>query len=278
MNSILELLPQPFPTIEILDLGAMALSTAASYQRLLDLGVARVIGFEPVAEECEKLNKSAQATRSYLPHFIGDGTEREFHLCNAPMTSSLYEPNQALCGQFQSLSELMQVTSRTPVKTTRLDDLEGLASIDYVKMDIQGAELDAVRGGARVLADAVVIESEVEFVPLYVNQPLFGDVDAALRSLGFLFHQFRGVAGRTLKPMIIGGDVNRALSQHLWADALWVPNLLTLARRPPEKLLKMAVVLHEVYRSFDFAMLALRHYDQQCGTTLTPAYLAALGA
>ncbi len=273
MRTILELLPTPYPTIQILDLGAMAVASKTEYQRLIDLGIARVIGFEPVIDACEKLNRESKGTHQYYPSFIGDGSKRTFHLGRAPMTSSLYAPNLPLCRPFQALAELMETTSTSEVQTTRLDDLPDLPSIDYVKMDIQGAERDAIVGGARILRDAMVIESEVEFVPLYVDQPLFGDVDAALRKLDFLFHQFRGVAGRTLKPMVIGGDTARAMSQHLWADGVWLPHLLSLETKSPPKLIKMAIVLHEIYGSYDFAMTALRIVDQKEGSDLSKRYL-----
>ena len=39
-----------------------------------------------------------------------------------------------------------------------------------------------MRGATNLLNRICVVESEVEFVPLYVNQPLFADVDAELRA------------------------------------------------------------------------------------------------
>jgi FkbM family methyltransferase len=278
MKSILDLLPRPFPRIEILDLGAMALGDGAAYQRLLDLDVASVVGFEPVAAECEKLNRTRAATHRYFPHVIGDGARREFRECNYPTTSSLYEPDLELCGLFQSLGELMQVTSRSAVSTVRLDDIVGLPRFDYVKMDIQGAELDAIRGGAHALSHATVIETEVEFVPLYRDQPLFGDVDAALRGLGFLFHKFRSLSGRALKPIVVNGDPNAPLSQQLWANAVYVAHPKQLRGLSPLQLLKMAVVMHEVYSALDFAHLALAHHAAQTGSSFATDYLRAIGA
>ena len=42
--------------------------------------------------------------------------------------------------------------------------------------------LQVLRGATNLLNRICVVESEVEFVPLYVNQPLFADVDAELRA------------------------------------------------------------------------------------------------
>jgi len=277
MNSILDLIPLPLPTITIIDLGAMALEgVPAGYHRLLDAGVCQLIGFEPVPEECEKLNERAHPGQVFLPHAVGDGKVRELRICNFPMTSSLYEPNQAFCQRFQNLAELMQVIERVQIQTLRLDDIPEVVGADYIKMDIQGAELDAIRGGENTFRGALIVETEVEFVPLYVDQPLFADIDIDLRGLGFLFHRFRGIAGRTMKPLLRNGDPNAMTSQALWADAIYVRNLLQLQEIESERLLKLAIILHEVYSSVDFCHHVLQHYDANNGTTLSTAYLQHL--
>ena len=93
MFSFRAILPEP-PSVHIVDLGAMALDGwAPPYQSLLDAGLARVTGFEPVAEECRELNRNAKAGHRYLPCAVGDGRVRTFRRCNEAMTSSLYEPN-----------------------------------------------------------------------------------------------------------------------------------------------------------------------------------------
>ena len=53
-------------------------------------------------------------------------------------------------------------------------------------------------GGVGTLTDVVAIASEVEFIPLYIDQPLFGDVCAFLAKHDFMFHKFLGLCGRFL--------------------------------------------------------------------------------
>jgi hypothetical protein len=57
--------------------------------------------------------------------------------------------------------------------------------IDILKLDLQGYELEALRGATTLLPRVKTITVEVEFVPLYNGQPLFGDVDVCLRQAGF---------------------------------------------------------------------------------------------
>ncbi len=68
------------------------------------------------------------------------------------------------------------------------------------------------------------------------------------------------------------------LSQMLWADAVYVKDFMALDGLPPEKLLKMAVILHLVYGSFDLALQALSAYDAKMKTSLSQAYFGRLTA
>lgn len=254
------------PRIDVVDVGAMWLGgDSVAYGPLVKSGLARVIGFEPVAAECDKLNAMGLPNQTYLPYFVGDGSRRTFHLTNKPMTSSLYEPNTRLLSRFQVLEELTRTVEVSDVQTRRLDDIREIANIDFIKIDVQGAELDVIRGGEQALKNTVVIQTEVEFVPMYKGQPLFGDVDAALRAQGFLLHSFISMAGRAFKPFMVPESPHRPLRQNLWADAVYVKDFDNLGVLTPEQLLKMAAILHEVYSSWDLASLALANYDAKSG-------------
>jgi hypothetical protein len=100
-----------------------------------------------------------------------------------------------------------------------------------------------------MLKDVLVIQTEVEFVALYKEQPLFSDIDAFLRAIGFQFHRISTV-GRTFKPLIVNNDVNATMSQQLWGDAIHVRDFMTFDQLAPLALLKLATILHENYGSF----------------------------
>jgi FkbM family methyltransferase len=260
--SLVEMLGRALGTIQVVDVGAMWLEgERPPYMGLASSGAAKVIGFEAVKAECDRLNARAMRNHTYLPYFVGDGRERTFHTTNMSMTSSLYEPNMPLLRRFVQLADVTTVVDTTPVKTTRLDEVPEIERIDYLKMDVQGAELDVIRGAERRLADTAVIQLEVEFVPMYKDQPLFGDLDAELRRRGFIFHCFLSQSGRMFQPFKHPTNVSAQLRQTLWAEAVYVRDFMRLHEREPGSLLRMAAILHEVYSSYDLAALCLQHHE-----------------
>ena len=274
MFSFGEIATGPLPTIRVVDAGA-AEYQVDPYARLSQQGLCEVIGFEPNADNCARRNAQARQGHRYLPFALGDGGRRRFYECENPLTSSLYRPNAALLAKFSRLN--LQVVAETEIQTHRLDDIPDIPDIDYLKLDVQGAELDIIRGAPRLLSGATVVHTEVEFVPMYTDQPLFGDVDVAMRKLGFWLHKLDGIQGRVMQPLVPNNDPFAPLSQILWADgAVYVRSFMTFDRMLPEKLLKLAIILHEVYASVDMAALALSSYDALSNTNLRQAYLAKL--
>ncbi|MBX3378023.1 MAG: FkbM family methyltransferase [Phycisphaeraceae bacterium] len=286
MVRIRDVLGDLAPMIDVVDVGAMMLEGQPPfYQPLVDSGLARVVGFEPVIAECEKLNAKAGPNQRHLPYFVGDGSERTFYLTNTAMTSSLYEPNTRLLSRFQALEELTRTVETSRVQTRRLDDMPEITNIDFIKIDVQGAELDVIRGGRARISGAVAVQAEVEFAPMYKDQPLFADVDRELRGMGFALHSFTSMSGRAFKPFADPRNPFKPMRQHLWADVLYVKDFDNLGALTKEQLLKLAIVLHEVYHSWDLANLVLANYDAKAGdfsawgapaSGLSDRYMAAL--
>ena len=186
---LIRALPLEAP-IEVVDIGASGLPTSETppYEPLLSLGLARLTGFEPNAEELAKL--PASDTRRYLPHAIGDGGPATLHLTRHPGFVSTLAPDPAITAHIHSFAALTEVTARQVMQTVRLDDIADLPRIDLLKIDIQGGEVAAFRGGSGKLARALCVQTEVAFVPIYRDQPLFADQDAVLRDLGLRFFGF----------------------------------------------------------------------------------------
>jgi FkbM family methyltransferase len=264
------------PRFKIVDVGAMMIGDGKEpFESLLRAVPCDVVGFEPVVTELEKLKLRNKEGHRFFPYIIGDGSDRTFYECNFPMTSSLLEPNAALLEKFSNLGELVRVVKTSRVKTRRLDDISEVKGADFLKVDVQGGEMLVFNGAIEMLNDVLVIQTEVEFVALYKGQPLFSDIDAFLRGRGFQYHRM-SVSGRTFKPLIKDNDPNVMMSQQLWGDAIYVRDFMAFDQLAPLSLLKLAVILHESYGSFDLAALALEEHDRQTGSSLQPTYIKRL--
>jgi FkbM family methyltransferase len=234
-----------------------------------------VLGFEPNAAECDKLNQLKKTGHTYLPYFIADGFRHTFYDCNYPMTSSLFEPNTALLAKFNNLEELTRVVTTYPVETKRLDEIPEAKGTPYLKIDTQGSEVMVLQGAAETLASVLVVHTEVLFVPLYKDQPMFADINALLRSRGFVLNQMMP-SGRTFKPLVWRGNVDAMMSHLLWADAVYVRDFMMFDRLEPEQLLTLTTILHQTYGACDLAQVALAAYDRRMGTQLQRSYNAEL--
>ena len=268
--SLLDLLTLPSP-IRIVDLGAMMAGDEV-YATLVARGGACVTGFEPIPEERERLIRTHPGRR-YLPYVVGDGSRRIFHTCRYAPCSSLYEPDQDVLQRFSGMSGAYEVIGRQEVTTVCLDTLSELGGCDFLKLDVQGAELDVFRGARNLLADVLVIQVEVEFVPFYRGRPLFAEIDLFLRECGFMLHKLVDVCGRPYQPFRVPNKLAQPMSQILWADAIYIPAFVRLDSLPPERLCVLATILHDLFGSIDLCAHVLQLYERHTGLPLRHLYL-----
>ncbi len=265
-------------TFNILEVGALPLEESGEpFHQLLDFFPgSRIIAFETEKELCNKLNETAKPGLIYYPIALGRYNEiADFYLTEHPMCSSLYRPNEELLNYYNNL-EVAMIKRISNIKTITLDDFCDqfqMTNIDYIKIDVQGAALDIFKGGQNCLRNVLAILSEVEFIHLYENQPLFGDVCHFLDKNKLMFHKFFDLAGRTLKPVVYKSDSNAA-SQHMWSDALFIKTLSLLNSLADDKLLKLATIAY-IYDSADVAFYCLNLYDQRHNSQIRNAALIA---
>ncbi len=265
-------------TIDVVDIGANPIDGDPPYKPLLDAGRATLVGFEPNPQALAELNRRKGPHETYLPHAVYDGGRHLLNVCKAPGMSSLLAPNRDLLKFFHGFPEWSEVVDRTPMDTVRLDDVAAIQTLDFLKIDVQGAELTVFRNGVRRLADCVAIHAEVEFLPMYVGQPLFSEVEMFLREHGFMLHKFEPLVSRVVQPMIVNNDVYAGFSQLLWADAVFVRDITRLGEMTAAKLLKLAVILHDLYGSHDLALNVLMAHDAKASTDFAKTFMQALAS
>lgn len=174
--------------------------------------------FEPDPVECSELNsrKYPYAVR-YLPVALGATNDElaTLYITKQPGCSSTLRPNIELVSRYP-YGHAMEVVNTIPVTLQRMDSVLTVQP-DVIKIDTQGTELHILRGAGALLDRTIAVELEVEFVEQYVDQPLFADVDAFMRSKGFTLRGLRRTYWRTKVDHLHAGG-----GQIIHGDALYL--------------------------------------------------------
>ena len=182
-----EKVAQRFGITTILDIGANGGQYA---QRLRDTGyTGKVISFEPIPGVFAELQSKADKDPLWDCCNYALGAEEgsaEIHIAgNSAESSSLLDMEQR---HVDAMPISAYVDTQTiPIK--RLDDvypgLVGARENVWLKLDVQGYEMNALRGGMESLASVKVVEIELSLVPLYKDAPTMCEVVTFLTRQGF---------------------------------------------------------------------------------------------
>jgi FkbM family methyltransferase len=248
----------------LIEVGALAVGSTEPFYELLDyFPSSRIIGFEIDEQVCTKMNSESREGVEYFPFALGAySKEVPLYITNNPMCTSLYKPNEKLISLYHNF-EVAYLKSIEKVQTTPLDkflEIQNINKVDFIKIDVQGAELDIFKGGQKALNDVLKIVCEVEFIPHYEKQPLFGDVCNFLAKKDLMFNKFLGLAGRSLRPIVMNKNINYP-SQHIWSDAVYVKHVEKIPQLNDTDLIKLAL-LSATYGSADLVHYCLSFYDK----------------
>lgn len=167
---------------------------------------ARIVCFEPLPASQETLRRVLGDRVELRPVAVGaEAGTASMHVSAADDSSSLLPIGERQLAEFPGTQEARQLD--VPVVT--LDDVidEGLAGPVLLKIDVQGLELDVLRGAGDALAAVDTIFVECSFVELYEGQALADEVIAFLFSHGFRLAGVHGLAtgqgGQTLQADLL---------------------------------------------------------------------------
>ncbi|MEH1940930.1 MAG: FkbM family methyltransferase [Nostoc sp.] len=234
-----------------------------------------IYGFDADVEACEKANAELKTRQinwneKHIPLALWkcEGKSK-LYVTKNPACSSLYPPSKYYIEYFVGNSKLIELTDIHEVETTTLDifcQSEKITEIDFIQLDIQGAELPALEGADWILKSGTLgIVSEVEFTELYAGQPLFSDLDLYLRMRGFTLFDIHNMNRDIRKMPIISSKHPGAL---IWADAFYFRDLLredlSIDIKTPEKLFKLACIA-DVLDFPDYALELLTYLTFQYG-------------
>ncbi len=146
----------------------------------------KIVSFEAnpdlAAEQQERF--SAFTNIAVMNRAIGqDNRPIHFNISNDVNSSSLLIPSH-LSRQYHG--HKLDIAQTVQVNMVRLDDvIDQQQTVDLIKLDLEGYELEAFKGAESVLRRTRVIVVEVQFSPLFQGAPLFSDIDRFLRDRGF---------------------------------------------------------------------------------------------
>ncbi len=237
----------------IIDIGAAPLDGPATYKAMLDAGLCTVVGFEPQPEQLAALEKIQGPDETYMGVVIGDGHQHTLRVAAYPGMTSLLPLDQAALGMFQKVSEGSRITKEFLVQTFSLDMLG--KHCDFLRMDVQGSEAMIIDNAHETLRDAVAVQLEMSWIPVYVGQLNIGEMDLKLRSLGFMPHKCIGVRSRA-----IAGSVNPQESQLLEGDFTYIRDLRGPLSR--EQVYHLGQLAWHVFQSGDLHRRCVNQLEQ----------------
>lgn len=183
----------------ILELGSRDAEVSIALKRAFPK--AQVFAFEcnPPAIELCRLNIAASGLGdiTLIPKAVSDtnGTVDFYAIDPVRTVTPHADGNIGASSMFKANPEYPDEQyhqERIEVETTTIAQWaneKGISDVDLVWMDLQGAELKALQGMGELLNRVRILYTEVEFKPLYIDQPLFQEIDQFVRKHGFRLHR-----------------------------------------------------------------------------------------
>jgi FkbM family methyltransferase len=221
-------------------------------------------GFEP--DERARMTTPMTSFSGYQlsPYAVGDSdSQAMLNITKNEGNSSFFFPNQDFLERFPNPSRF-SVSKQIELQIKRVDS-QDFDEIDFMKLDIQGSELSALKGSEGILDKVLGVEVEVEFSKLYIGQPLFGSVHDFLVERNFEFIDFVNLCRWERKSQL-------GLGQLVFGDALFLksPEKIILGELSEEKIRKYLAILY-IYNRFDLIERVFLS-DQKLKTSLGTFY------
>lgn len=195
----------------IFDVGANDGETVQSF--LKSFPGATIVAFEPF-ESCHRALKDMFSDRTNVRiENVALGASQGMSQLNVYSGSNMNSLLELDERPENLLKDSFARTGSAPVKVEALDsfcEANGFKTIDVLKIDTQGYDLNVLRGAATLLENKRVkaILLEVNFIPIYKDQPTFQELHAFLTSSGYWLVDFY--------------NHNRHNGYTAWCDACYV--------------------------------------------------------
>ena len=155
----------------------------------IDNGITEMVFFEPLSESLKVLEENLSyiandANVMIYPVALGNETKDvEMYVSNRDrMCSSILKPKVVL-EQYPDIT----FDERETVEMMRLDDTDlEFDKFNFLNIDVQGYELEVLKGGAKTLEGIDYIYTEINRAEVYENTPHVDELDTYLKPYGFI--------------------------------------------------------------------------------------------
>jgi len=153
-------------------------------QEYVDNGIQKITVFEPLSKNFEVLAERLQDVNADIHGYqtaLGSerGTATMYLSSNEAQSSSILKPKE-------HLEHHPDVTfdGTEEVEVSLLDDYD-LGESNFINMDVQGYELEVLKGGTETLKRVDYVYCEVNRGEMYENNAMIDDIDEYLGGYGF---------------------------------------------------------------------------------------------
>ncbi len=143
--------------------------------------------FEPIGSTFELLKERVSGNKHIIAVNKALGSEEKelpIHLSQRITSSSFFDIERNISNQF--FSENLKDIGAESVAVSTLDrEIPADQDVSILKVDVQGFELEVLRGGKNTLKRTAIVVVEMQNHDLYVGAPKYCDIDEFLRDNNF---------------------------------------------------------------------------------------------
>lgn len=174
----------------IFDIGANVGQTTQKYRKLFPKSI--IYGFEPFPKVFEIYSKNTNGEKKIH--------KKQFALSNKIGKAFFFSNENHYTNSLLAIDKKFgndnayKLKSKIEIETNTLDNFckeNNIKRINILKMDVQGGEMLVLEGAKEMLSQKAIdlIYTEIEFVTLYQDQPLFEDIRKFLNNYGYKFYK-----------------------------------------------------------------------------------------
>ena len=239
------------------------------------------------ADQIEEYWSENEGSTIVLPWCLSDSLGScNFNINYDPYSSSIYKFNEEYSDFFYvkefeydyHMGDVARTMEIIKLPTITLDNIvlekEIAPPPDFLSIDTQGSELNILKGSKLLLENNVLaIKVEVEFHPLYLNQPLFGDIASFLSGYGFILADLNLFQRKNHSSSRLGF---RGVGLPTDGEALFLKDPHKILKADAERNLKLKklIFLSTSFNQFDLASQCIyMESTTELASSLNPTWL-----